>query len=42
MATYPIAAVTGGDESLANAFIAYVRGPRGQATLGEYGFEPVS
>jgi molybdate transport system substrate-binding protein len=42
VATYPIAAVTGGDESLANAFIAYVRVPRGQVTLAEYGFEPVS
>ncbi len=42
LATYPIAAVAGGDEALADAFIAYVLGPEGQAILGEFGFEPVA
>lgn len=42
VASYPIAAVTGGDGALANAFIGYVLSPEGQATLTEYGFEPVS
>lgn len=37
-AVYPIAPVTGGDSDLAAAFIAYVLGPNGQATLGDYGF----
>ena len=41
IATYPIAAVSGGDEALATAFIAYLLGPEGQATLAEFGFEPV-
>jgi molybdate transport system substrate-binding protein len=41
LATYPIAAVAGGDEALADAFIAYVLGPEGQAILAEFGFEPV-
>ncbi len=41
VATYPIAAVRGGQTELADAFIAYVLGPDGQATLGRYGFEPV-
>jgi molybdate transport system substrate-binding protein len=40
IAKYPIAPVTDGNAELANAFIAYVRGPDGQATLGEWGFEP--
>ncbi|MDQ3514342.1 MAG: molybdate ABC transporter substrate-binding protein [Chloroflexota bacterium] len=39
-ATYPIAAVEGGDQDLAAAFIAYVLGADGQATLGAYGFGP--
>ena len=39
-ATYPIAAVEGGDQDLAAAFIAYVLGADGQATLGAYGFRP--
>ena len=38
-AVYPIAPVTGGDADLAAAFIAYVLGPDGQATLNDYGFE---
>lgn len=42
VASYPIAAVNGGNQALANAFIAYVLGADGQATLGEYGFTPVS
>jgi molybdate transport system substrate-binding protein len=41
-ATYPIAAVTGGNQDLAAAFIAYVLGPDGQKTLADYGFVPVS
>ena len=40
IATYPIAVVTGApDADLAAAFVAYVAGPDGQATLTEYGFE---
>ncbi len=42
VATYPIAAVEGGDEALAEAFIAYILSPEGQATLEEYGFEPLT
>ena len=42
IATYPIAAVAGGDAELAAAFIAYVLGPDGQAVLQEYGFELVA
>jgi molybdate transport system substrate-binding protein len=42
VASYPIAAVTGGDEALAEAFIAYLLSPDGQATLADFGFEPVS
>ena len=42
VATYPIAPVEGGDVVLAQAFIAYVLGPDGQATLEEFGFQPKS
>lgn len=42
IATYPIATVTNGDAALGDAFIAYVLSDDGQATLEEYGFEPVS
>ena len=42
IASYPIAAVTGGDAVLAEAFIAYVLSADGQATLEEFGFEPGS
>src|SRR5215213_8256797 len=42
VASYPIAAVTGGDAALADAFIAYVLSPEGQATLTDFGFEPVA
>jgi molybdate transport system substrate-binding protein len=41
IASYPIAAVTGGDEAMADAFIAYVLSDEGQATLEEFGFTPV-
>lgn len=40
VAKYPIAPVTDGDAELAAAFIDYVLGEEGQATLVEYGFEP--
>jgi molybdate transport system substrate-binding protein len=40
-ATYPIAAVTDGNQDLAAAFIAYVLSPEGQRTLASYGFAPV-
>lgn len=39
VAIYPIAPVKGGNAALAAAFISYVVGPQGQATLGKYGFE---
>ena len=42
IATYPIAVVTGAQSpDLAAEFIAYVTGPDGQATLTDYGFEPI-
>ncbi|MGH2532093.1 MAG: molybdate ABC transporter substrate-binding protein [Thermomicrobiales bacterium] len=41
IAQYPIAPVAEGDAALAEAFIAYVIGPEGQATLAQFGFEPV-
>lgn len=41
LASYPIAAVAGGNELVAAAFISYLLGAEGQATLTEYGFEPV-
>jgi molybdate transport system substrate-binding protein len=40
IARYPIARVAGGNTELANAFIDYVLGPDGQATLQAWGFEP--
>lgn len=40
VARYPIAPVKGGKADLAAAFIAYVLGPDGQATLRQFGFEP--
>ena len=40
LAAYPIAAVAGGDEALAEAFIAYVLADDGQGTLTRFGFEP--
>lgn len=40
LASYPIAAVEGGDGALAAAFITYLLGPDGQATLQQAGFEP--
>jgi molybdate transport system substrate-binding protein len=42
VAAYPIATVAGGDASIAGAFIAYLLGAEGQATLEEHGFEPVA
>ena len=42
LATYPISTVSGGDEALGDAFIAYVLGEEGQATLADYGFDPIS
>jgi molybdate transport system substrate-binding protein len=42
LATYPIAVVTGAPNAdLAAAFITYVTGPDGQATLETYGFGPL-
>lgn len=38
-ASYPIAAVEGGDTDLANAFIAAILSPEGQAVLAKHGFE---
>ncbi len=41
IATYPIAVVTGtSDTDAAQAFVDYVTGPEGQATLAEFGFLP--
>ncbi len=40
IAKYPIAAVKGGNSALAQAFIGYVLGPDGQATLKSFHFEP--
>lgn len=42
IATYPIATVNGSDEARGDAFIAYLLSDEGQATLEEFGFEPVS
>lgn len=42
LASYPIATVSGGDEALGDAFITYVLGNEGQATLADFGFAPVS
>ena len=41
VASYPIALVEGGDEALGAAFVSYVLSPAGQATLREFGFEPI-
>ena len=39
--TYPIAVVTGtSNANTAQAFVDYVTGPEGQATLDEFGFLP--
>ena len=40
VAKYPIAPVKGGNAELADAFIAFVNGPDGQAILQKYNFEP--
>jgi len=39
-ASYPIAALAGGNTDLARAFIAYILSPEGQQVLVNYGFEP--
>jgi len=39
-AAYPVAAVAGGDEALAEAFIAHLLSPAGQGVLAGFGFEP--
>ena len=41
VATYPIAALAGGDEVLALAFIAYLLSDEGQDRLASFGFETV-
>ncbi|MBW3633678.1 MAG: molybdate ABC transporter substrate-binding protein [Chloroflexi bacterium] len=41
VAAYPIAALAGGDEELASAFIAYLLSDEGQAHLASFGFETV-
>ncbi len=41
VATYPIATVTGGDAALGDAFISYALSDEGQATLSDFGFDPV-
>jgi molybdate transport system substrate-binding protein len=40
VAEYPIAPVAGGDPALAAAFVSYLLGPEGQATLAEFRFQP--
>jgi len=42
IASYPVAAVKGGRADLANAFISYLLGSEGQATLQSSGFAPPS
>jgi molybdate transport system substrate-binding protein len=43
IATYPIAVVTGSQNAdLASAFVTYVTGTEGQATLETFGFEPIA
>ena len=39
IASYPIAAVEGGNADTATAFISYVLSPEGQATLASFGFQ---
>jgi molybdate transport system substrate-binding protein len=41
VATYPIAALAGGDEVLASAFIAYLLSDEGQTNLASFGFETI-
>jgi molybdate transport system substrate-binding protein len=40
VASYPVAAVTGGNADAANAFITYLLSAEGQATLASFGFQP--
>ncbi|MDP9363282.1 MAG: molybdate ABC transporter substrate-binding protein [Chloroflexota bacterium] len=42
VAAYPIALVEGSDEALGSAFVSYLVSPAGQATLEEFGFEPIN
>jgi molybdate transport system substrate-binding protein len=42
IASYPVAAVKGGQPELAQPFISYLLGPEGQATLQSFGFVPSS
>jgi molybdate transport system substrate-binding protein len=42
IASYPVAAVKCGQANLAQAFISYLLGPDGQATLQSFGFAPPS
>ena len=42
LASYPIATVSGGEEALGSAFVSYVLSDEGQATLADFGFDPVS
>jgi molybdate transport system substrate-binding protein len=38
IASYPVAAVDGGDTAAADAFISYLLSEEGQAVLADYGF----
>ena len=40
LATYPIAVARGSNAAGGEAFVSYVLGPEGQATLARYGFLP--
>jgi molybdate transport system substrate-binding protein len=42
IATYPVAVLTGGDEALGSAFVAYLLSEEGQAMLERFGFQPVN
>ncbi len=42
VATYPVAALAGGDEALSSAFIAYLLSDEGQTILASFGFEPLA
>ena len=40
IATYPVAILAGGDQTLGSAFVAYLLSDEGQAMLERYGFQP--
>jgi molybdate transport system substrate-binding protein len=42
IAAYPVAVLTGGDEVLGSAFVAYLLSVEGQAVLEHYGFQPAT